>query len=332
MARRSSKNETGIERIAPPHGAVHDAWTAYVCLNCRSLNYVYIGDELLTPEEAYNGQSWVCEKCGFEHSKCSDLPSSWDECWLPELLESGELTVERFWRAFFKNATENPQAYWKFCNACGRIQPSNHFSKHAGWGPLEKQMECRACKAAINAVLNPQRTSEQLRESSVRRRIGDLIVSDYKEKLDNPALFERFGGKCFKTGKPLDITKTGTWHVDHILPSKYLYALNPRNAALLSDEANRNKRDRWPSEFYTPQELVELARITGADLQLLSSPEPVQNTSISSENVNRAVDRYLAVRNSTDLPKRIAEIRKVLQYYNLTALLDERHKSMLGLI
>lgn len=332
MARRSSKNETGIERIAPPHGAVHDAWTAYVCLNCRSLNYVYIGDELLTPEEAYNGQSWVCEKCGFVHSKCSDLPSSWDECWLPELLESGELTVERFWRAFFKNATENPQAYWKFCNACGRIQPSNHFSKHAGWGPLEKQMECRACKAAINAVLNPQRTSEQLRESSVRRRVGDLIVSDYKEKLDNLALFERFGGKCFKTGKPLDITKTGTWHVDHILPSKYLYALNPRNAALLSDEANRNKRDRWPSEFYTPQELVELARITGADLQLLSSPEPVQNTSISSENVNRAVDRYLAVRNSTDLPKRIAEIRKVLQDYNLTALLDERHKAMLGLI
>lgn len=332
MARRSSKNETGIERIAPPHSAVHDAWTAYVCLNCRSLNYVYIGDELLTPEEAYNGQSWVCEKCGFVHSKCSDLPSSWDECWLPELLESGELTVERFWRAFFKNATENPQAYWKFCNACGRIQPSNHFSKHAGWGPLEKQMECRACKAAINAVLNPQRTSEQLRESSVRRRVGDLIVSDYKEKLDNLALFERFGGKCFKTGKPLDITKTGTWHVDHILPSKYLYALNPRNAALLSDEANRNKRDRWPSEFYTPQELVELARITGADLQLLSSPEPVQNTSISSENVNRAVDRYLAVRNSTDLPKRIAEIRKVLQDYNLTALLDERHKAMLGLI
>lgn len=332
MARRSSKNETGIERIAPPQGAVHDAWAAYVCLNCRSSNYVYVGDELLTPEEAYDDQSWVCEKCGFIHSKYSGLPSSWDECWLPELLESGELTVERFWRAFFKNATENPQAYWKFCNACGRIQPSSHFSKHAGWGPLEKQMECRACKAAINAVLNPQRTSEQLRESSVRRRIGDLIVSDYNEKLDNQALFERFGGKCFKTGKPLDITKTGTWHVDHILPSKYLYALNPRNAALLSDEANRNKRDRWPSEFYTPQELVELARITGADLQLLSSPEPVQNTSISSGNVNRAVDRYLAVRNSTDLSKRIVEIRKVLQDYNLTALLDERHKAMLGLV
>lgn len=331
MARRSSKNETGIERIVPPEGSAHDAWAAYICLNCRSLNYVHIGDKLLTPEEAYNTQNWECEKCGFIHSKESALPISWEDSWLPELLETGELTVERFWKAFFKNATENPGAYWKFCNTCGRIQPSSHFSKHAGWGPLEKQMECRACKAAINAVLNPQRTSEQLRESSIRRRIGDLIVSDYEEKLDVQALFERFGGKCFKTGKPLDINKTGTWHIDHILPSKYLYALNTRNAALLSDEANENKRDRWPSEFYTPQQLVELARITGADLQLLSSDKPIQNQEVTADNVNRAVDRYLGVRNSTDLKKRVEEIKKVLQDYNLCELLDEQHKAILGL-
>ena len=95
---------------------------------------------------------------------------------------------------------------------------------------------------------------------------------------------------------------------------------------------NENKRDRWPSEFYTPQELVELARITGADLQLLSSPVPIQNTAVTSENVNRAVDRYLAVRNSTDLPKRIAEIKKVLEDYNLIELLDAQHKAILGLV
>lgn len=145
-------------------------------------------------------------------------------------------------------------------------------------------------------------------------------------------MFERFGGKCFKTGKPLDITKTGTWCIDHILPSKYLYAMNVRNAALLSAEANANKRDRWPSEFYTPQELVELARITGADLALLSSPEPIQNKAVTSENVNRAVDRYLQVRNTTDLPKRIDEIKKVLEDYNLCNLLDEQHKRILGLV
>ena len=102
MARRSSKNETGIERITPPEGSAHDAWSAYICLNCRSLNYVHIGDKLLTPEEAYNTQNWECEKCGFIHSKDSALPISWEDSWLPELLETGELTVERFWKAFLK--------------------------------------------------------------------------------------------------------------------------------------------------------------------------------------------------------------------------------------
>lgn len=332
MVRRISRNETGIDRISPPKGSTHDAWVAYICVNCNQLNHLHIGERLLTPEEAYETQNWVCDNCGFAHNKQASLPATWDTNWLPELLHAGELTVNRFWKAFFKNATENPQAYWKFCNTCGRIQPSSYFSKHSNWGPLEKQMECRACKAAINAVLNPQRTSEQLRESSVRRRIGDLLVSEYEEKLDVRALFDRFENKCFKTGKPLDITKTGSWHIDHILPSKYLYALNSRNAALLSEEANSNKRDRWPSEFYSPQELVELARITGADLALLSKPEPVQNANITSNNVNRAVDRYLDVRNSTDLSKRIEEIKKVLESYNLSNLLDNQHKKMLGLI
>lgn len=108
--------------------------------------------------------------------------------------------------------------------------------------------------------------------------------------------------------------------------------MNSRNAALLSDEANANKRDQWPSQFYTPQELVELARITGADLALLSSPDPIQNPAVTSDNVNRAVDRYLAVRNTTDLPKRVEEIKKVLQDYSLCSLLDKQHKAILGLI
>ena len=97
---------------------------------------------------------------------------------------------------------------------------------------------------------------------------------------------------------------------------------------MLSSEANSNKRDRWPSEFYTPQELVELAKITGADLSLLSSPVPIINTHI---NVNRGVDRYLNVRNSNaDIPKRIIELKKVIRQYSLEGLLDDEHRSILG--
>ena len=155
-----------------------------------------------------------------------------------------------------------------------------------------------------------------------------MFVEEYNERIDVQALFDRFEGKCFKTGKMLDINKTGSWHIDHILPSKYLYPLTVRNAALLSSEANSNKRDRWPSEFYTPQELVELAKITGADLSLLSSPVPIINTHI---NVNRGVDRYLNVRNSNaDIPKRIIELKKVIRQYSLEGLLDDEHRSILG--
>lgn len=328
MVRRKTINETGIDRIELEYN-VHDAWVTYVCVNCNTVNHVHIGDKLLSPEDAYNTQKWVCEECGFVHSKDSDLPNNWDN-WNIELLEKEELTVQRFWIGFFRSATENPNAYWKQCNVCGRILPSSAFSKHAKWGPLEKQMECRSCKGAINAVLNCKRTSEQLRESSIRRRIADMFVEEYNEKIDIKALFERFECKCFKTGKSLDIDKPGSWHIDHILPSKYLYPLTTRNAALLSTDANSNKRDKWPSEFYTPQELVRLAKITGADLALLSNSTPIINTQI---NVNKGVDRYLNIRNSnTELPKRIEEIKKVILSYDLVDQLDDEHKRILGLI
>lgn len=327
MARRKTVNETGIDRIQPEIGSAHDAWVAFSCVNCHAMNYIHIGSELLEPKAVYETQSWQCKECGFIHCKDADLPSDWQN-WRPDLLEHEELTAERFWRAFFLICTENPEAYWKYCNVCGRVLPFSAFSKHTGWGPLERQMECRSCKGAINAVLNCKRTKEQLRESSIRRRVADMFVKEYNEKLDLQALFERFGSRCFKTGKPLNINESGTWAIDHILPSKFLYPLNSQNAALLSTEANSNKRDMWPSEFYTPQQLVELARITGADLSLLSSKEPVINTNI---DVNKGVDRYLNVRNSNvDLPKRIQEVRKVLEDYNLVGLLDDEHKRILG--
>jgi hypothetical protein len=326
MARREVINETGISRINI-EGNANDAWCAYICVNCKSLNLVRVGQTLLTPKDAYENASWICSECGYEHSKLSDLPNSWDN-WGVDMLNNESLTVQRFWQAFFRSATENPEAYWKQCNVCGRILPNSYFSKHSGWGPLEKQMECRACKGAINAVLNPERTSEQLREGSIRRRLADMFLVGLNQKINVDALFKRFGGKCFKTGKSLDKNATGTWHIDHILPSKYLYPLTVENAALLSSEANSNKRDIWPSKFYTPQELVELAKITGADLQLLTSPEPIMNTNI---DVNGGVDRYLNVRNSNDdMPKRISEIRKILETYDLVDKLDKKHRSILG--
>lgn len=76
MARRPIKNETGIDRISLENNNVHDAWSVYTCVNCKAVNYVHIGQELVSPEFAYQNFAWECSACGFVHSKESDLPDS----------------------------------------------------------------------------------------------------------------------------------------------------------------------------------------------------------------------------------------------------------------
>lgn len=322
MARRNTVNITGIKRLESiPY---HDAWVTYICVNCKHINHIKIGQKLITPTEAIEKCVWKCEKCEYIHSKESDLPFS---NWEYEFLDNEAITVLRFWEGFFRTSTENNESYWKQCNVCGRILPFNSFSKHSGWGPLERQMECRGCKGAINAVLNPKRSKEQLHESSVRRRIADLFLTDENESIDFKELFERFDSKCFKTKVRLNIDDRTSWAIDHILPSKYLYPLRKNNAALLSKEANNNKRDRWPSAFYTNNELIELATLTGADLKLISSKNPIINKNI---DVNKGVERYLLVREKSDLIKRINEIRKILQIYDLVGKLSEENLKLLG--
>jgi len=322
MARRKTVNITGIKRVEGiPY---HDAWVAYKCVSCREMNYICTGQVFLTPKEAIESCVWKCEHCGFVHSKESDLPF---ENWEEDYNDSESTTALRFWEGFFRIATEHPESYWKQCNVCSRILPFQAFSKHSDWGPLERQMECRSCKGAINAVLNPQRSKEQLHESAVRRRIADLFLEGENESIDLQDLFDRFGHKCFKTKVPVDINKRASWAVDHIMASKYLYPLTKENAALLSRNANENKRDKWPSKFYTNNELIELAKITGADLKLISSKQPIMNHNI---DVNKCVERYLQVREKSDLPKRIKEIRKILQVYELVDGLSPENKKLLG--
>lgn len=333
MPRRKTKNRTNIRRL--PGIPVHEAWVSFTCLKCSHRNYLHIGKSLLSPSEAYENALWKCAKCGFIHSKSSDLPEK-DltgkdlpfRAWGKKVTSHGSIAAQRFWKAFFAIATEYHNSYWKQCNTCGKILPASAFSGHKNWGALEKQMECRSCKSVINANLNPKRTKEQLHESSVKRRIADLLLEGENERTDFAALFERFGGRCFKTGKVLDINERSSWAVDHILPSRFLYPLRKDNAALLSREANENKRDRWPSQFYTNNELKRLAIITGANLAVISSKKPTVNPNI---DVNKCVTRMLNVRGATDLSKRINELKKLLRDNKLVSKLSPTNKRMLGL-
>lgn len=334
MARRETKNITNIKRIAGI--PVHGAFVSFICVRCSQINFLPVGANLLNPSEAYETQSWKCKSCNFVHSKFSPLPlknpkgkklpfSDWDK----NITKEDSLAAQRFWKSFFTSATESKDAYWKQCNTCGRILPARAFSGHKDWGPLEKQMECRSCKAVINTNLNPKRTKEQLHESSARRRTAELLLMGENERLDFEKLFKRFDNKCFKTGKSLEIKNRKSWAIDHMLPSKWLYPLSLKNAVLLSKEANDNKRDKWPSEFYTNEELKKLAIITGTSLELISSKTPIINKNI---DVNACVSRILNVRSATDITKRIKEIKKLFGDYNLVKSLSKQNKKLLGYI
>lgn len=326
MSRRKTKHKTGIARLEKIH--FHDAWVAFTCIKCKKLNTIRIGTKLLSPGEAYKIAKWKCKYCKYIHSSKTALPF---KGWPKEFKKPGSIYAQRFWEAFFRISTEHPESYWKQCNVCGRVLPFSAFSKHIGWGPLERQMECRNCKGVINAKLNPLRTKEQLYESSIKRRIADLLLEGENEKISSTffkELFKRFDSKCFKTKKPLNIKDRKSWAIDHILPSKYLYPLTIQNAALLSREANNSKSEKWPSEFYTSSELIKLAKITGANLNLLSSKKPIINPNI---DVDACVTRFLSVRERSNLSKRLKELRGLLIAYDLVDKLSEKNKKMLGL-
>ena len=157
--------------------------------------------------------------------------------------------------------------------------------------------------------------------------MADLLLEGENERIDFNELFRRFDGKCFKTGKTLNINNRKSWAIDHILPSRYFYPLRIENAALLSREANENKRDRRPSQFFTNDELKTLAIITGAHLAIISSKEPITNPKI---DVNKCVDRMLRVRGATNLARRVTELKKLLQENDLVQKLSSQNKKMLG--
>ena len=332
MARRLVKNKTNLKRI--PNVPTNEVFVFFVCLKCSYYNTINVGNKLISPSEAYENAVWRCKNCDFIHSKTSLLPikddygkklpfSDWDK----EFIMPKSLHVQRFWKAFFTSATESKEVYWKQCNTCGKVLPEKSFSRHKGWGPLEKQLECRSCKAVINTDQNPKRTKEQLHESSSRRRVAELLLKGENERIDSKELFKRFNSRCFKMGTTLNIKNRKSWAIDHTLPSRWLYPLSIANATLLSKEANDNKSDKWPSEFYSNEELKKLAILTGANLELIARKKPLVNKNI---DVNACVERMLTVRRLTDMSKRIKELKKMLEDYNLVKKLSKKNKGLLG--
>jgi hypothetical protein len=207
-----------------------------------------------------------------------------------------------------------PPLTLKCCNRCARFLPFNltderatlSFSNHCvaahrrpcthkGFGRLTNvetgaplqldfgfQLECRFCKKfEVNAALNPQRNSSQMKEDGARRRSFELLLAElfdgspllsYRHKHGRELtadIFQKFKGRCFKCRKTLG--KASAMHLDHTRPLALLWPLDG-TATALCGECNSEKRDRPPVDFYLPEELRDLAKITGLSMTELTHP------------------------------------------------------------
>jgi len=143
------------------------------------------------------------------------------------------------------------------------------------------QLECKACKKFfVNMPLNPQRNAQQFKEDGLRRRAIEVLINkllnrnlihfeyEIKNKREfSEYIWNKFEKKCFKCKKTLDISEM---NLDHTMPLAYLYRLDETATCLCSNH-NSQKRDHFPINYYTEDELIELSEITGLDMEVLHS-------------------------------------------------------------
>jgi len=163
----------------------------------------------------------------------------------------------------------------KKCSYCGRLLALDmerlgalSFHKHNA-KLTNHQNECRACKKwRINNSFNPLRTTDQLHESSVITRERKLflrepeILQSIKERTGaglKSQVWERFGRKCFYCDTPLELKEV---QLDHTRPLAYLWPID-EHATCLCATHNNEKKEKFPVDFYTDEQLRALADICG---------------------------------------------------------------------
>jgi len=89
-----------------------------------------------------------------------------------------------------------------------------------------------------------------------------------KGKEFDVAIWEKFGKKCFNCGIPLKTPND--MDLDHTMPLAYLWPLD-ETATCLCQTCNSSKSDKFPIDFYPPDKLDDLAKITTLPLKTLRS-------------------------------------------------------------
>lgn len=172
----------------------------------------------------------------------------------------------------------------KKCAYCSRLLPIDPqrlgllaFHKHQA-KKTKHQNECRACKKwKINDHFNPIRTPDQHHESSTITRERKLLLrepvvlqelkSRFGEGLRSK-IWKKFEKKCFRCqDKTVALDE---FQLDHTRPLAYLWPID-EFATCLCAECNNQKKEKFPVDFYTEDELLRLSEITGLSLDKLKT-------------------------------------------------------------
>jgi len=166
------------------------------------------------------------------------------------------------------------------------------------------QLECKSCKKFfVNAPLNPRRSPQQFKEDSLRRRAIEILVNylldkelihhEFRKRTKKEFaeyIWNKFDRKCFKCKRKLSLDEM---HLDHTMPLAYLYRLDETATCLCATD-NSSKGDKFPVDFYDPEELAELQKITGLSKEVLYSRSVNSKVvSLLKENVVWFFDEFL---------------------------------------
>lgn len=177
-----------------------------------------------------------------------------------------------------------------------------------------RQGECSLCKKFYNAIKNQTRLPDQHREAAQKRRMYlDLSAT---KKIDSEVVYRRFRYRCFKCQKDLRrVADAKERPLDHTLPAVFLWPLTTENATLLCREHNGEKSGKWPSEYYSDNELKDLAILTGIRYETLIAPSHYNPAAIerlkTSEQVDQLLTKYAAY-----MPEIIKLRNRILEYEN----------------
>ncbi len=215
-----------------------------------------------------------CPGCGIVH-KYGDEAKFYDY----KLLDIEETSVLRKGEfSILHDDYVDEAEEFKYCIICCTLKPLHHFDRHAA-RKSKRQGECRLCKGLYNELKNPTRTTDQHREAAQKRRLYVQLTGG--DKIDSKEIYKRFSYKCFKCGDDLsqDIQAKSVQrggNLDHTLPVKFLWPLTNHNATLLCQRHNGEKAEKWPSEFYSEQEIKRLVTLTGIPYDTMAG-EPRYN-------------------------------------------------------